>query len=300
MAAAVQGLCQPVHLVPGPAEDHRCRWRFQVEHSCQRGGLVPARHDVGGLPHLQGVIGLRCLAVELDPNRVAQVATDHAVDPRRHGRREQRGLPAVPGVGEDGLDVLREAHVEHLVGLVEHDDLEVAQVQRSPVEVVERTPWCRHDDVGAALERPELAADWLAAVYRQHARAHVAPVAVHRLGDLDREFAGWHEHQGEGLCPALALPEEPLQHRKRERRRLPGSRRGLPDQVAAREQGRDGGPLNRGGFLVAEAGKRLTQFRGQGQVGEAACTLAVAHGHEKITLLQKTLTPALVARARPG
>ena len=55
VATAVQGLGELVHLVPGPAEDDRGRWPLQVEHATESGGLVPARHEVGRLPHQQSV-----------------------------------------------------------------------------------------------------------------------------------------------------------------------------------------------------------------------------------------------------
>src|SRR6266567_1267034 len=42
-------------------------------------------------------------------------------DRRRHGRGEQRRLATAGAQPEDLLDVLQEAEVEHLVGLVEHD-----------------------------------------------------------------------------------------------------------------------------------------------------------------------------------
>ncbi len=53
-----------------------------------------------------------------------------ASSPRR-GRRV-----VVRGVGEDRLDVVGEAHLEHLVGLVEHEEAQLAEVQRALLEVV--------------------------------------------------------------------------------------------------------------------------------------------------------------------
>ncbi len=76
------------------------------------------------------------------------------VDAGRHGRREEHGLALGGRRGEDRLDVLGEAHVEHLVGLVEHDDL-----RRRRGAGVPRRMWSRarpgrgDDDVDAALER---------------------------------------------------------------------------------------------------------------------------------------------------
>lgn len=55
IAPAVQGFGQLVHLVPGTAEDDRGRRCLQIEHTSESGGLVPARHHVGGLAHQQAV-----------------------------------------------------------------------------------------------------------------------------------------------------------------------------------------------------------------------------------------------------
>ena len=284
IAPAVQGLGKLVHLVPGAAEDDRCRRRLQVEHTSESGGLVSARHDVGTLLHQQAVGRRRRLAAELGSHRVAQVAAHHAVDARRHCRREQRGLPILRGVAEDRLDVLGEAHVEHLVRFVEDDDLKAAQVQRSPGDVIECAPGRRHHYVGATIKRSQLPADWLAAIDWQDTRANVMPVAMDRLGDLHRELARRHEHQGERRCPPVyppAVGEEPLEYGKREGGRLPRPSRGLPDQITARQQWRDGGPLYWCRLLITEAGQRAAQFRGQRQAGKAARVPAGIPDHER-------------------
>ncbi len=54
------------------------------------------------------------------------------------------------------VDVFGKAHVEHLVGFVEHQDLEGAQIESAPPQVVERAARRRHDDVDAAAERADL------------------------------------------------------------------------------------------------------------------------------------------------
>jgi len=208
------------------------------------------------------------------------VAANHAVDARRHCRREERGLPILRGVAEDCLDILGEAHVEHLVRFVEDDDLKATQAQRSTGDVVERSPGRRHHYVGATIKRPQLPADWLAAIDRQNTRANVTPVAMHRLRDLHCELARWHEHQGERLYPP-AFTEEPLEYGKREGGRLPRPSRGLPDQITALQQWRDGGPLYRCRLLITEAGERMAQFRGQRQLGEAARIPAGILDHER-------------------
>src|SRR5262249_44557352 len=180
---------------------------------------------------------------------------------------------------EDRLDVLSETHVEHLVRFVEDDDLKATQVQRSPGDVVERAPGRRHHDVGATIKRAQLPADWLAAVDRQNTRANVMPVAMHRLRDLRCEFARRHEHEGERLHPP-AFPEDPLEYGKREGGRLARPCRGLPDQITALQQWRDGGPLYRCRLLIPEAGERAAQFRGQRPGGETPPPIAPLLAHQ--------------------
>ena len=53
---------------------------------------------------------------------------------------------------EDRLDVVGEAHVEHLVGLVEDDDLDVVERERAAADVIDARPGRGDDDVHAAVE----------------------------------------------------------------------------------------------------------------------------------------------------
>ena len=113
----------------------------------------------------------------------------------RHRRREERGLSRRRHRVENRLEIFGEAHVEHLVGFVEHDHLHGVERERAATDVIERAARRRDDDVDAALERAELLLHRLAAVDRQHAHAELASVVVHRLGDLHGELARRHEDQ---------------------------------------------------------------------------------------------------------
>ena len=76
---------------------------------------------------------------------------------------------SVGGVGEDRLDVLGEAHLEHLVGLVEDEEAQLGEVEGALLEVVHDAAGRADDDVHAATQRGELDAVALAAVDRQDA-----------------------------------------------------------------------------------------------------------------------------------
>jgi hypothetical protein len=60
--------------------------------------------------------------------------------------------------------------------------------------VVERAPGRRDHHVGTTVKRPQLPANWLAAVDGHHPRADFVSVAVHRFGNLHRKLARRHEH----------------------------------------------------------------------------------------------------------
>jgi len=225
-----------------------------VEDAAERHLLHVALHQVRLLAHLRHLARLRRGFRDLDADRIALALPRDRLDARRHGRGEEHGL-ALPGsLGEHRLDVLGETHVEHLVGFVEHHDLHAAQLQAAAADVVERAPGRGDHDVDAGAQRMELAADRLAAVHRQHAHAERLAIAVHRFRHLHRELARGHQHHGGGGL-ALSFVEDALQDRQRERRCLAGTGGGLPQQVLAGDEGRDGLALDRRRLFVAEHGQ---------------------------------------------
>ena len=62
---------------------------------------------------------------------------------------------------EDRFDVFGEAHVEHLVGFVEHDGVDSAQVEGASLDVIDRPTRSCNDDVDASAQRVKLASDRL-------------------------------------------------------------------------------------------------------------------------------------------
>ena len=223
----------------------------------------------------------RGLVLDRDLFGVVQVLLRDPADLRRHGRGEQRDVLVVGGVGEDRLDVLGEAHVEHLVGLVEHQEAQLGEVERALLEVVHDPARGADDDVHAAAQRAELDAVRLAAVDGQHVHAlDVGGVLLERLADLERELAGRREHQ---RLRRLLRQVEAGQDRQRERRGLAGAGLREADDVAAGEQRRDGRGLDGGGRLVADIGQRLQHLVAEPEVGErhlgggSVVVLVVAH-----------------------
>ena len=120
---------------------------------------------------------------------------------RRSGRRRV----------EDELEVLAEAEVEHLVGLVEHDGAQLRGVEAAALEMVAQAARRADDDVAAIGQRPLLAAHVHAADAGGDAGARRAIEPDQLALDLQGQLAGRRDDQRQGLAggiEALGLAEQ--------------------------------------------------------------------------------------------
>ena len=173
----------------------------------------------------------------------------------RERRREQQVLPLGRQQREHAADVADETHVEHAIGLVEHEVANAAQVDVALVGVIEQPAGRRDDDVGALAQCVDLRPRADAAENQQRALLEVTTEIDEGLLHLRREFARRHEHEAARGARATRVRldcREHLQQRQRERGRLAGARLGGGKQVATFEHRRDAAGLDRGGFRVAE------------------------------------------------
>ena len=212
-----------------------------------------------------GVVDARGLDRDLD--RVVEVLLRDAPDLRGHRRREERHVLVVRGVGEDRLDVVREAHLEHLVGLVEDEEAQLTQVERALLEVVHDPARRADDDVHAAAQRAELHAVGLPAVDGQHVHARQpSGIPLEGLAHLEGELSRGSEHE---RLRRLLLEVELAEDGQREGRRLAGAGLREADDVPPLEQRRDRRLLDRRRVLVAELLEALEDSLVEPQVGES-------------------------------
>ena len=147
----------------------------------------------------------------------------------------------------------KEAEVEHLVGLVEHHDLDVFEAQQALAGEVEQAAGGADDDLRARLELLDLALVGLAAVDGDDLRGAVGGGELEVFGDLHAQFAG--RDDDERLHAGVGVDAERLDERKAEAERLAGSRLGLSDDVLAR-RGRGGSSgvwMGKGSMMPLEA-----------------------------------------------
>ena len=110
---------QLVHFGPGPTEDQRRVRRLDVEDPAESRWFVTPLDEVDGLAG-QGGLKDSASAADLHPFGIALIPLRERVNTGRKGGRKQDRLTRGGGGLENLLDVLSEAHVEHLVGLVEN------------------------------------------------------------------------------------------------------------------------------------------------------------------------------------
>ena len=261
-AAFAQGAVQVADPLASGAEDQGAG-AFEIAQQVHHRVLDLVRGHAHG-PVFDVAVGL-VAADGVDAHRVALIALGQGGDVLGDGGGEQESAALGRGRIEDFLEVLAEAHVEHLVGLVEDDDLEAPEVEVAPLQVVAQAAGRAHDDVAAGGERPLLLPRVHAADAGHHPRPGCGVKPRQLAADLQRQFAGGGDGQAErGLGPveSLGLAQHGNRGRQPEGHGLARSRLRRDQQVAIlrRLQHRrlDGGRLT--------VALRLKRF-GQGGVG---------------------------------
>ncbi len=268
------GLAQCLgHLVaarPGAAEDQRGLGRLRTQQAHQRLGLETLLHSH---PALRDVIGRRPTAVDLHRHRLTQRRLGDAPNRCRHGRRQQRYLALIGGIGQQPLHVLDEAHGQHLVGLVQNHQLDAFQAQRLALQQVDQPARRAHHDGRPALEPAQLRPVRSAAIDRQHLQPGTFAQLPQCVRHLQGQLAGRRQHQS----PHRAI-RRPFghgrgdlhQHRQPVGRRLARACARPTDEVMSFQQRRDHSRLDRRRRLESERLQRLQQTLGQAQIGKCA------------------------------
>ncbi|MNS65227.1 hypothetical protein D3C72_983820 [compost metagenome] len=183
----------------------------------------------------------------------------------RHGRGEQQGLTVLVDGVQDLVQLVGEAHVEHLVGLVQHQRAALGQVDRAAVDVVAQAAGGRHHQARAAVQGAVLVTVRAAAVQGGDLHAEGARQARQGARDLQGQLAGrQHDQRLDGARGAL----DALQDRQAEGQRLAGAGARLDQQVTAGEHQREGLLLNGGGVDETLRSKTVQELLAELPLGE--------------------------------
>ena len=131
-------------------------------------------------------------------------------------------------MAHDLLDILDEAHVEHLVGLVQNEETDLVQFERAAADVVQHTTGGSDDDIDAPRQAAQLFAHRGASVDGRDREPPFAVVAQQLFCCLHGQFARRDEDDG---LHSLRRMFDLLEYRQPESRRLARTGLGLCDDV---------------------------------------------------------------------
>ncbi|VVE50525.1 hypothetical protein PCE31107_04673 [Pandoraea cepalis] len=173
--------------------------------------------------------------------------------------REQQVLALRRQHRQHTANIANEAHVEHAVGFVQHENLDAREIDRLLLHVIEQTARGRDENVHAARQLFDLRHHRHAAEHGHGRERQVLAVLRDAFLDLGGQLARGRQH--ERAHGALAVGRrrartrgEHLQDRQREACRLAGPGLGTGEEIAALQDGRNRLQLNGSRVRVAKVG----------------------------------------------
>ena len=182
---------------------------------------------------------------------------------------EKSSVSRLAGSGADRAHVADEAHVEHPVGLVEHEDGSRRSSRRTRWRIrSSRRPGVAMRTSGAS-RRAASWGRWLTPPKMTVCRTpKVAAVGLDPLVDLGGELAGRGQDEHPHAVGAARPGGEPLQQRQDERGGLPGACLRARQDVTPGEHVRDHRVLHRRGGGVALLQRRADEAPDEAEAGE--------------------------------
>ena len=151
-----QLICNILSLQLGAAEDNCKDAWIEIHHTLQGEILVLGIYQIVDVVYMLSTLVAR---THYDFLVVVQIVEGNLLDVLAHGSREEQSVSIFRNVLEDGIDALREAHVQHLVSLIKHHVVHVLQLSHATINQIEQTARGSHDNLHTMLQGANLASD---------------------------------------------------------------------------------------------------------------------------------------------
>ena len=151
-----QLICNILSLQLGAAEDNCKDAWIEIHHALQGEILVLGIYQIVDVVYMLSTLVAR---THYDFLVVVQVVEGNLLDVLAHGSREEQSVSIFRNVLKDGIDALREAHVQHLVSLIKHHVVHVLQLSHATINQIEQTARGSHDNLHTMLQGANLASD---------------------------------------------------------------------------------------------------------------------------------------------
>jgi len=246
-------LSQSVDLPPGVTEDDglgdrdsfvKIRKRIKLP-------LLPLDGNVELLDTLKSQLVL----LDENPHGLTHELLGHLEDLSGHGSREEGDLSIGREHLEDLVDLVLETLGQHLIGLVEAEDLDPIGLERSPLDHVEDTTGSTNNDLDTITEFGHVITDVGASNTGQRGDTHVVAEGDHDFVDLEGKLTGGRKDDS---LSVLDVRVEALEDGDGEGGGLSCARLGLSDNVMTLDNG-DNGPLLDGGRTFEAIGVNTTE-----------------------------------------
>ncbi len=191
-ASSDQATHDLVGAMLGSCEDQGTVNRFSPQHvdqDCRLCGTIDANDAL--LDAFNGRGGRRYR----DLDRVAQHLHGEFGDGTRQGGRKHQRLPLDRKHTDNLTDIMDKAHVEHPVGFVENEPLDLAQSERIVFDKIKQPARRGDENIRAIEQRANLPTHRHTAYRQRGSKAQVAAVRAEGIEDLAQQFAGRAEHQ---------------------------------------------------------------------------------------------------------
>ena len=172
---------------------------------------------------------------------VAEIAIGKLFDRLGHRRREEQRLALDRDEGDDPLERVDEAEIEHLVRFVQNQDFKLAERQSALVDEVEQPARRCNQHIEAARDGAQALRIGNAAEDDSDRKPHELAVGLGAGGDLRRKLARRRKHQHANVAGLgnVARRSKAVERGQHEGRGLAGAGLGDAEQIAAGQNRRD-------------------------------------------------------------
>ena len=249
---------QFLDALAGLGEDQRLAPAIGLQQVAEQLGLALLVHRHQPLPD---ALRRGIARTDLDGQRVAQQFTGQRADGVGEGRGKQQGLALARQRGEQFVQLAGETEVEHAIGFVQHQRLELGELHRVLPIQVEQPPGSGDEDIHSLAQLHHLRVDADPTVGHRGTQRQVLAVVADAGVDLLGQFAGRNQDQCTHRVRSDLRPlqGQPLQQRQGETGGLAGAGLCCGEQVAALERRGYGLGLDRRRRAVAEPFEGLEQ-----------------------------------------
>eukprot|EP00049_Salpingoeca_infusionum_P017060 m.351640 g.351640 ORF g.351640 m.351640 type:complete len:356 (+) comp16299_c0_seq1:1899-2966(+) len=154
-----------------------------------------------------------------------------------HGGGEKHNLDLLWKKLEHVVDLLLETEGKHLIGLIEHKQLDGLWVEVTRLNEMVHTTWGTDNDLGAILQGTDVIDDWTTTNAVHDVDLEVVAESKHDALDLLGQLTGWGHDKSLHLAQVRV---DGLKHRDGEGGGLTGTRLRLGDHIATLEAWLDG------------------------------------------------------------